>query len=450
MIVILGGGISGLSLAYALKKAGKEFLLLEEDKQVGGKIKSIQQDGYSFELGPNTVLINNKEIKNLLDDLGLSKDIIQPDEEAVKKRFVLYEGKMEALPSGPGAIFTSKLLSLRSIFKVISELFNNNIVAEEESLAGFIRRRLGNQIYENFVYPFVTGIYAGNPEKMTMDYTLKILKEAELKHGGIIKGMVKIMKQKKLDNESTNLPKQKIFTFKEGLQTLPISIAEYCGSSILCNAGVSKIEKSESGYSMTYKSGNQSKNIVASTVVSTLPVPALKKLVWDQQLINTIEGIKYVPAFISHYAYNSKDINTPQKAFGLLGREKEDAEFLGILFNSKLFPHSAPKGKELITVISGGYKQEHFLKLNQEEIEKRVQNNLERLFQIKRQPELKHFYTWKEGIPQYEIGHKNIVAEIERFEKENQGFYIEGNFKDGISVSDCIANGINLAIEIVD
>lgn len=451
MIAILGGGISGLTIAHELKKIGKQFILLEADSKVGGKIKSIQVGDYTFELGPNTVLVNNKEIKNLLDELKLTEEIIQPDEIAVKKRFVLYHGKMEALPTGPGAIFSSKLLSFRSILKVISEPLKKAKTEQEESLADFTRRRLGNQIYENFVYPFVTGIYAGDPEKMTMDYTLKILKEAEQKHGSIIRGMMKIMKQKKVENESANLPKQKIFTFQEGLQRLPLRLAENCQEEIQCNAQISKIEKQGEQYHISYTQQGKPNSIAVDQVISTIPTAVLSKVIlWDSNFQSSIKNIHYVPAFVSHFAFDKKHINTPEKAFGLLSREKEDAAFLGILFNSKFFPHSAPKDKELITVISGGYKHKAYLELDQKEIQQKIKTALKELFHTTSEPDFEHFYAWKQGIPQYEMGHKKIVESIELFEQQNNNFFILGNFRDGISVSDCVANGVKFVNQFMN
>ncbi|KAA3648559.1 MAG: protoporphyrinogen oxidase [Bacteroidetes bacterium] len=447
MIAILGGGISGLSIAYTLKKAGKKFILLEADNEVGGKIKSRKQKGYTFELGPNTVLINNPEIKSLLDELNLNQEIIQPDELAVKKRFILCNGKMEALPSSPGSLFSSKLIGLRSIFKVLGEPFKKPLDGKlEESLADFTRRRLGNEIYENFVYPFVTGIYAGDPEKMTMDYTLKILKEAEQNHGSIIKGMIKTIKAKKAENEASNIPKQKIFIFKDGLQRLPLRMAEEMSSEISYNSKVLQIIKLGQGYQINYTKEGEECSVKVEKLISTLPVHHLTNLItWNSDLTNALNQIHYVPAIICHFGYQKNDITTPEKAFGILSRKVETAPFLGVLFNSKFFPHTAPADKELITVISGGYKQEDFANWTVSKIQTTVKQAINDLFQSKNEPEFEHFYQWNQGIPQYEMGHKKIVAAIEKFELEHNGFHILGNFRDGISVSDCIANGIKFA-----
>ena len=198
MIAILGGGISGLTSAYELKKAGKDFVLIEANATVGGKIKTLSQSGCILETGPNTVLLNNGETKKLLEELKLWDQLIFPNEEAVNQRFVLKNGKIEAIPTSIKTAFKSKLISASTLLSILSEPLKKKKNSElEESLAAFVKRRLGNQIYEDLVTPFVTGIYAGNPEKMSINYVLNVLKEAEDQYGSILKGMPKIMKAKK-------------------------------------------------------------------------------------------------------------------------------------------------------------------------------------------------------------------------------------------------------------
>src|SRR5690606_1579590 len=191
MIAILGGGISGLAAAYELQKAGKDFILLEAENHLGGKIKSTSIEGFQLEMGPNTVLINNVELMSLLDELNLNEHIIKPDSEAVKNRFVIKKGKIEAIPNSLSSAFKSNLFGISTLYRIFSEPFRKaNKSEKEESLADFSRRRFGKQIYRDFITPFVSGIYAGDPEKMSVNHTLSILKEAEEKHGSVLKGMM--------------------------------------------------------------------------------------------------------------------------------------------------------------------------------------------------------------------------------------------------------------------
>lgn len=443
MIAILGGGISGLAAAYELHKAGKDFVLLEADSHLGGKIKSQKIDGFQLEMGPNTVLINNGEIKNLIDELGLSEQIILPDEEAVKNRFVIKNGQIEQIPNSFKTAFQSNLFGLNTLYRILSEPFREtNNQSEDESLADFSRRRFGAQIYRDFITPFISGIYAGDPEKMSVNHTLSILKEAEEKHGSVLKGMVKIMKAKKQDPANQKLPKQKIFTFKNGLSVLIEAIENQIQDKVEYGANVHSIEKNEKSYRIEYTQGKEKKQLKADRIISTLPAMHLANSIdkMNAELALQLKKINYVPALVLHLGVEKNALDFKQKAFGLLSRKEENAPFLGVLFNSRFFPHTAPAGKELLTIICGGYKQATILEQSTEEIHPKVDESLKALLGLRSATQLIHAQKWPEGIPQYEVGYATIKKAIEDFQNQEKNFYITGNFFGGISVSDCISN----------
>ncbi len=449
MIAILGGGISGLSVAYQLKKQGKNFVLIEKEQELGGKILSKQKDGFTLEMGPNTVLINNPEIKELLDDLGLSSEVIHPDRQAIKNRFVLYQNTLEPLPSSPLTMIKSPLIGWSSLKRFFKEPFLPK-VSHEESLADFSRRRFGNEIYENFIYPFVTGIYAGDPERMSIHFTLKILKEAEEKSGSVIRGMFKLMKAKKRANQTNQIPKQKIFTFNNGLHGLIKEMEKPITDNILLGCSVDSIRKVDSKYVIKYQDdiGNTNEKTVEH-VVSTLPAHILsQKIDFDNEVQAALKGINYTPAFVYHFGYKKEDIAIPAKAFGVLSRREEKVPFLGVLFNSQFFNHAAPAGHELITVISGGEKLKNLAEHSEEKRFELIRESIEKLFNVKGSPIMINSTTWLHGIPQYEMGHQTILDAIHAFEERHSHFYIQGNFLDGISVSDCISNGIKFAKQL--
>ncbi|MEQ8909935.1 MAG: protoporphyrinogen oxidase [Vicingaceae bacterium] len=447
MIAVLGGGISGLAAAYQLQKKGQDFILLEADAELGGKIKSREVKGYTFELGPNTVLINNPEIKALIADLGLESEIILPDKEAVKNRFVLKNGKIEAIPNSLSTAWKSKLFQLSTFLKVLQEpLKAQKKNGEEESLADFARRRFGNQIYQDFITPFITGIYAGDPEKMSINHTLSILKEAEDKHGSVVKGMMKIIKEKKAQNEIHQLPKQKIFTFKKGLARLIEALSSAIGPKIETEAMVESIRQNGKRYEVYYKQEGEVKSIVVDRLISTLPAPSLSFLIknMDENLGAELKKVNYVPAVITHFGFPKTAHQFQQKAFGILSRKEEQVPFLGLLFNSHFFPDHAPEQKELITVISGGYRQPDLINKEESKIIGEIQNSLRELIALSDQVDFTHVYKWPKAIPQFEMGHQAILDQIEKFETNHPNFYIRGNFTQGISVSDCIANSAKL------
>ncbi len=444
MIAILGGGISGLSAAFELKKAGKEFILLEANPSVGGKIQSSQQLGFTLEHGPNTVLINNAETKKLIEELGLWEKLIFPEEKASSNRFVLKNGSIEPFPSGLKKMLQSKLFSFSTLLSILKEPFNKTSSAtEDESLAAFIERRLGKQILDDFITPFVTGIYAGDPYKMSAKYTMNLIKEAEEKHGSIIKGMMKIMKAKKIENETIGLPKQKIFTFKNGLQELISALYKTIEQEVQWGAKCTKIEHSNQNYTIHYEQNGEEKTLVTTHVISALPAFALAELAHNFAfgLSTSLSKINYVPAMAVHFAFDSKNMAFKEKAFGILSRNEEKVPFLGILFNSHFFPHTAPNGKDLITVICGGARYPEIAGKSDEEVFEELNTCLRDLLGLSGNFDLKHIVRWKRGIPQYEVGYKTIESEIDLFLGAHHNFKIAANFYKGISVSDCIKNG---------
>ena len=450
MIVILGGGISGLAAAYELQRRGKTFLLLEAKARLGGKIWSEKKGEFVLESGPNTVMINKLEVKQMLDNLGLSKDIIQADSEAVKNRFVVKNGQAEPIPNSLKTAFQSPLFGWDTFFHIMREPFvKANAKQTEESLADFSRRRFGKQIYEDFITPFITGIYAGDPEKMSVNHTLSILKQAEKKHGSVLVGMFKMMKEKKQKSQRDQLPKQKLFTFQNGLSHLIDTLEKEISEKIKKNAKVTRIQfnQSKNNYEINYLHNGSAKKLKADQVITSLPAPQLSELISgiDRSLAEKLKKINYAPAVVLHLSFPTSAVDFKQKAFGILSRKVEPLPFLGLLFNSRFFPHTAPKGEELITVICGGELRPEIMKLSDEALHREIDHSLKSIIGLKGESKILNSKRWYRGIPQYELGYADITKKIDSFQKEHKNFYIAGNFYEGISVSDCIALGVQIA-----
>ena len=449
MIVILGAGISGLSFAHCLKKQGKDFILLESANKVGGIVQTEKKDKFLCELGPNTVLINNPEIKLLLEDLGLLKSTLQPDEGAINNRFVLKNGQAEPFPSSLKKAIKSKLMSWSTLFHVLKEPFKPSYNGEqEESLADFCKRRFGQQILDDFFTPFVTGIYAGNPEKMSINYTMNMLKEAEEKHGSVMKGMFKMLKEKKQSNQRLGLPKQKIFSFKNGLNELTSTIYNELKEHIRLNCRVNKIERESEGYLIHYQDNESSKTLKASKIISSIPAYALADLIqpFGQKLAEQLLKINYVSAISMHFSIEKNSIDFKSPAFGILSRAAESVHFLGILFNSRFFHHTSEDSeRELITVITGGSRYPEMIRKQKSDLEAEITSDLKATLGLSEKPKLLSVRKWENGIPQYELGHGAILESVEQFSSAHPNFHIIGNFLHGISVSDCIRNSFTLA-----
>jgi len=452
MIAILGAGISGLTLAHQLKKAGKEFVLLEAKAEAGGKIQSRQINGFLCELGPNTVLINNLETKQLIEELGLYSRLIFPNPEAVKNRFVIKNGQPEPFPSSLYTAIQTKVFGWNSLYRILKEPFvSTKKSQDEESLANFCRRRFGHQIFEDLIAPFVSGIYAGDPEKMSINHTLSILKEAEDKSGSVLRGMFQIMKAKKQQNESHQLPKQKIFSFPGGLGDLTLALTKAVEAELKLNSTIKSVEKLEDGYRLTYEKEGQTHFLNATQLISCLPPHASGKILdkLSPKLGKLLQEVPSVSALSMHYSLNKQRVGFNTPAFGLLNRKKEKLPFLGLLFNSRFFPHTSEEPeRELITVIAGGSQNPELISQSETEIQSRIIPAVEEILQSRETPSLLSLKKWKNGIPQYEIGHSRFLKAIEAFRTIHPHFYFCSNYLNGVSVSDCIKNAVNLSKKI--
>lgn len=450
MIVVLGAGITGLTIAYYLKKAGREVLLLEKENVAGGKIKSFKEKDLVGELGPNTILLNNLEFKKLLEDLNLYEQMIFPDEESSKKRFILYKGKPEAVPRGPLAFLKSPLIGISSLKKIIKDQFLPRANPEKESFANLCRRHFGEEIYQNLITPIITGIYAGDPEKMDADYVLPMLKEADRKEGAFLKNILKNLKKKSVQ-EKGQLPGQKMFSFENGLQTLPLHISKELGNSLLLNSNIDSITSEEGKYKIVYLHNNKKKEIEAKSLISTIPTSALVKIN-NNLLLNSVEKIQqipYVPICVLHLAFEKSSVGFKEKAFGLLSRPKEKTPFLGILFNSRIFPHTAPAHLDLFTVICGGALHKEITLLNDEELLNKVLSSIHKILNISSSAVFSKITRWQEGIPQYNLGYEEILKTMRNLESQHPHFHLTGNYRNGVSVSDCVKNAFILAQRII-
>lgn len=446
MVAVLGAGISGLSLAYYLQKKGRKVVLIEKAQYAGGKIQSFCEDGFIGEIGPNTVLLNNSTIVDLINEIGLESQLVFANPQNITKRYILFKGKPQAIPKGIASAIGSPLLSFSTIGKLLSDFMKKKGNPQKESLANLVKRHFGKEAYENFVVPMLTGIYAGDPEKMDADYVLPFLKQADRDQGSILKGMIKQVKNRsKL--EEPKLPKQKIFTFRTGLQQLTLKLAEVLRGNLLLNSEVQSLDKKDGKYQIEINRLGKIETIWVNQVVSTIPTNALAKIKSNfiNEIFDELIKIPYVPIVVLHLAYQKNAIGFNKEAFGMLGRPSEKVPFLGVLFNSRFFPHTAPESKELLTVICGGDFNPEITNLQDQDIFKQVESSLEKILSIKSKPIFRKISRWGKAIPQYYLGHEEIQEELKAFEKAHPGFYFSGNYLNGISVSDCVKNANILA-----
>ena len=433
--IILGAGISGLSAAHFLSKKSDDFIILEESNRVGGWINSEKIDGYTCENGPNTVLLNNTAFLELLKDLNLDKEICKPIQNTAQNRYVLHQNKLQQIPTNLWQFFISPLFKFSDKLILLYEPFVKKHKTNT-SIASFCKNRFGVGLYEQLIIPFVTGIYAGNPEKMSVKHSLKSLWEMEQKYGSVFKGF---LKQQKL-LQKNDLPKVKMFTLKKGLSQLTDSIGKNLDKKLYLNTRVVKIEKVNSVFTIHTNNGV----FECEQIICTLPANVTSKLIMDNSLVEKLQDLEYVPIDVFHFGFNKKQIKNQVEGFGLLTKKTDEKHFLGMLFNSQIFPHTAPKDKELFTLIVGGSSQSELCQKKSSELQDILVKEISEILDIKGNPNFIKHERYKNAIPQYSLDHQELVDCIKKYEATNTNFYFLGNYIKGVSVSDCVLNSYEL------
>ena len=449
--IIIGSGISGLTAAHKLQNAGCSVTVLEGSERVGGAMYTHLKDGWLAEYGPNTILETNTQIKTLITELGLDGEQLYPNSVS-SNRFIVKNGKLLPLPISPLAFFSSSLFSAKSKFNIIREPFIPKWQNDyEESLSEFVLRRLGRNFLDYAVNPFVAGVFAGDPNKLSVKHALSKLYKLEEDYGSLIKGQIK---KAKLPAQSDDIPKNraKMFSFKNGLKELPKALASKLKTPIEFNTTVEQVQKLNEGWEITYNQQNEIKTLKADNLIyaGTGHQLANCKIMNNKNLdLSFGNEIEYPPVAILTLGFHKNQIQHTLNGFGLLVPQVENLQILGALFNSSLFPYRAPDDHVTITVFMGGVRQPE---LALESEEKRLDiavNDLTMLLGITGSPAFIFHKQWTKAIPQYNVGYGDIKSKFQRLEKDNPGLYFTGNYREGISVADTILQAIQTADNII-
>jgi len=449
--VIIGSGISGLTTAYKLQHSGCLVRVFESGERVGGAMNSHSKNGWLAEYGPNTILETNTQIKTLITELGLNGEKLYPHSES-SNRFIVKNRKLLPLPISPFAFFSSTLFSAKSKFNIIREPFLAKWQNDyEESLSEFVLRRLGQNFLDYAVNPFVAGVFAGDPNKLSVKHALSKLYKLEQDYGSLIKGQIK---KAKLPVQSDDIPKNraKMFSFKNGLKELPETLASKLKTPIEFNTTVEQVQKLNEGWEITYNQQNEIKTLKADNLIyaGTGHQLANCKIMNNKNLdLSFGNEIEYPPVATLTLGFHKSQIQHALNGFGLLVPQVENLQILGALFNSSLFPYRAPDDHVTITVFIGGARQPE---LALESEEKRLDiavNDLTMLLGITGSPAFIFHKQWTKAIPQYNVGYGDIKSKFQRLEKDNPGLYFTGNYREGISVADTILQAIQTADNII-
>jgi len=459
-ITIIGGGISGLALAYAIqsqaREAGQEIacVLLEREERLGGKIWSIREEGYTCEWGPNGFLDNKPMTLELCAQLGISDQLLRSDDNA-RKRFIYAGSRLHRLPENGPAFLKSGLISWPGKLRLACEpLIPARRDGVDETLADFARRRLGAEALDKLIGPMVSGIFAGDPETMSLRSCFPRIQQLEEEYGGLIKAMLKLAKQKKAERKAGKAvasaagPGGVLTSFQDGIQELTDAIAFALDCEIHTGTRVTRIARAEGGYRLELAGGSE---IDSDLVVSACPAHTLAELVadLDQPGSEILATIPYAPMNVVCFGYQRDKIGRDLDGFGYLIAKREARQTLGTLWDSSIFPNRAPEGHVLLRSMMGGATNTAAIELNDEQVIQAVREDLRHIMQIEEPPDFIRVFRHQRAIPQYTSGHGGKLAALSERLEQLPGLFVTGNAFYGVGLNDCVHASNQVAQRVV-
>lgn len=448
-VTIIGAGITGLTLAWRLKNAGCEVVLLEKNSHSGGVIQTVTEGDFVFETGPNTGVLNNNQIVDLFSSVADECKLSVARKEA-KCRLILQGNRWEALPSGLFTAISTPLFSTADKFRLLGEPFRKKGENPNETLSELVERRMGKSFLRNAVDPFISGIYAGDPSKLVTRFAMPKLYNLEQTYGSFIGGSIKKAKADKAAGVEKRFGKE-IFSADGGLQTLVDAIAKQVGTeNIICNCQNVEASKSSNGFVVTYNVDNQHCNQTSDAVVLTTNAPQIPNIFsgLSDKLKRSISQLKYAPVMLVVVGYK-RWTGMDLKSFGGLVPSAERRNVLGILFPSAIFNGRAPINGALLSVFMGGVRHPELLDKTDEDIKNIVLDEVFATLNEDAQPDLFHIYRHHQAIPQYDATMEQRLELIEQAENEIQGLYIAGNIQNGIGMGDRVKQAFDVADKIM-
>ena len=449
-VIVVGGGISGLACAWNLEHRGIRVLVLESEAQAGGSIGTAREHGCLLEAGPNSALDTTPLIARLLDQLGIAHERIAAN-PAARNRYILRAGRLIALPLAPWEFVASPLFSARAKLRLLGEPFiGAGDPAAEESVAAFVRRRLGREFLDYAINPFVAGVYAGDPELLSVNAAFPRLHELEQTYGSLIRGYVAGSRARRRNPEKSKHAAP-MFAFREGMQTLTAAIARGLARVELATSAV-KVVPGADGFRVTARRADTEREFRAQAVVLATPAYAAARLAapFSAAAGAALAAIEYPPVAVAISAYRRDAVRHALDGFGVLVPQRERRQILGTIFSSSLFDHRAPPGLALLTTFLGGMRQPEIARLDEPAIRAIVQAEHAAMLGAPARAEFARIRRWERAIPQYTLGHGGRISTIEAVERDFPGLFFCANYRGGVAIGDCIKSAERTAVQVAE
>ena len=447
-IVIIGGGISGLAAAHRILELNQaaQVTILEASSRLGGTIQTEFRDGFLIERGPDSFISEKPQAVALAKQLGLESRLIETNEK-YRRSFIVRNGRLRPVPEGfqllaPSRMWpfiTSDIFSLTGKARMAADLFlprKNTNGTTDESLASFVRRRLGVEALDRMAQPMVGGIYTADPETLSLRATLPRFLEMEREHRSLILAM---LRQGRVQKSGTSGARYSLFlSFDRGVQVLVDAVTRI-NADFRVKTRAQRLTFDQGWMITTDKDEVFKADAVCLAVPAYIAASLLDEI--HQPLAEKLRAIKYASTATINFAYRRAAIAHPLNGFGFVVPFIEKRSLIACTFSSVKFSGRAPDGHVLLRAFAGGALQPEIFALDESELAARVEADLRELLGINEAPLFVEVAKWERSMPQYEVGHLDRVNEIEKLVSELPGLTLAGNSYRGAGIPDCIRSG---------
>jgi oxygen-dependent protoporphyrinogen oxidase len=442
--LVVGGGISGLVCTYALRKAGLDAHLFEASPRPGGVIQSIARDGFLLELGPQSFSAT-APLRALFQDLDIPGQIVQAPSNA--PRYVLVEGTLQLVPLSPLAFFTSSLIDTSTKWALVRDLIGKSVPPDaDESVAAFVRRKFSPQLLNRLAGPFVSGVYAGDPERLSLRSAFPSVHEAEKSAGSIIRGLFRAAKMKTGPRERPSLQ-----AFRDGNEILIRALSNILGPSLHTGASITGISAQNDGsFSAQFEAHGASESISTKSLILATPTDVTEELLsqLDSSFGSLLAPMEYAPVAVVSLGYRKGDVGHSLDGFGFLVPRSSGLRVLGTVWNSSLFPGRAPRGHTLLTSFVGGATDPSAASLTTVALTDLVHREISPILSISAEPSFSNVTVWPRALPQYNLGHGDRLAAVAKFLRKHPGIWLAGNYLRGPAIGSCVEQALAVADEV--
>ena len=443
-VLIIGGGISGLSTAWWLTRHGINAEVWESDDRAGGKIRTTADQGYLTERAAGLLVNYRPEVDQLMQQTGLERDKLTRDETL--KRYIVHQGRLTHVPMEMPALMASSLWSWKAKLRLMTEIFVQRGGNESETVASFISRRLGREILETAIDPFITGILASDPDKAEARAVLPRLTTLEQRYGSLTMGMLvnAVLKRRRANKADT-------FSFQSGMSQLTNTLARAKGVELHCGMRVSEIRKDTECWQVTAKTAFGHRTISTRELVISTPAFVASRLLrdTDEELAGLLSEIEYSPVGVLHLGLQEKKISQPLDGTGFLVSRRNNLPFNGNLWMSKLFPGRAPQGQALLSIYLGGAQRPEQLQQSDERTLSSVMEKLAPLMGIHCDPNYVRIDRHEQGLPLYHGQYQQRIETIDERLRLLPGLHLNANYIGGVAVRERIFQGRRTAQTII-